>query len=135
MLPEDEVRERLIGLWVDKAVQDLRAADALMQETPPLPYPVCFHCQQSSEKYLKAYLTHRQVEFAKTHDIGELLDLVARVDNEIARELEPATNLTPYGVEVRYPGDLPEPSEEESREALMLAHQVADTVMYRMKKG
>ena len=66
MLPEDKVRERLIGLWVDKAVQDLRAADALMQQTPPLSYPVCFHCQQASEKYLKAYLTHRQVEFGKT---------------------------------------------------------------------
>ena len=135
MLPEDKVRERLIGLWVDKAVQDLRAADALMQQTPPLSYPVCFHCQQASEKYLKAYLTHRQVEFGKTHNISELLDLVARVDDEIAQELEQAVILTPYGVETRYPGDLPEPSEKESREALMLAHQVCDTVMHCMKRS
>ena len=133
MLPEDEVRRKLVGQWVDKADQDLRAADALLQQVPRLAYPVCFHCQQASEKYLKAYLTCRQVEFGKTHNIRELLDLVASVDDEVSQELAAAATLTPYGVEARYPGDLPEPSEEDSKEALTLAHQVAEAVSKRLK--
>lgn len=30
-----------------------------------------FHAQQSVEKALKALLTRRQVEFRRTHDLGE----------------------------------------------------------------
>jgi HEPN domain-containing protein len=78
--PEEEVRRILVGLWIDKAPQDLAAAEALMRNKPPLLYPVCFHCQQASEKYIKAFLTHRQIEFPKTHNIRDLLDLAATVD-------------------------------------------------------
>ncbi|HOZ45838.1 MAG TPA: HEPN domain-containing protein [Candidatus Hydrogenedentes bacterium] len=133
MRPEDEVRTKLVGQWMDKATQDLLAADALMQQVPPLVYPVCLHCQQASEKYLKAYLTQSQVEFTKTHNIAELLDPVASVDDGLAQELAPAAILTPYGVDARYPGDLPEPSEEESRSALGLARQVAEAVTNRIE--
>jgi len=134
MLPEDGVRRRLVGQWVDKADQDLRAADVLVQQVPRLAYPVCFHCQQASEKYLKAYLTYRQVEFGKTHNIRELLDLVASVDDALSQDLAAAATLNPYGVDARYPGDLPEPSEEDSNEALRIAHQVAEAVSDRMKE-
>jgi len=132
MPPEEEVRRKLVGLWIDKAAQDLRAAELLMQQDPPLPYPVCFHCQQASEKHLKAYLTHHQVEFPKTHNISELLDLAATVDEELARQLMPAAILTPYGGEARYPGDLPAPSQADSEEALLLASQVANAVAIRL---
>lgn len=129
----EEVRRKLVGHWTDKAAQDLDAAEVLMQHEPPLLYPVCFHCQQASEKYIKAFLTYRQVEFPKTHNIRELLDLAATVDHNLAEELIPAAILTPYGVEARYPDDLPEPSQAESVEALALARHVAKAVMSRMK--
>jgi HEPN domain-containing protein len=35
---------------------------------------------QAVEKYLKALLVQRQIEFPKTHDIAKLLDRVATVD-------------------------------------------------------
>ncbi len=28
---------------------------------------ICFHAQQCAEKYLKAYLTYKEVEFRKTY--------------------------------------------------------------------
>jgi HEPN domain-containing protein/YHS domain-containing protein len=98
-----------------------RAAETLLLQDPPLLYPSCFHSQQAAEKYLKAYLTRRQVEFPKTHSIREILDLVRTVDEELAAALLPSAALTPYGVEVRYPGDVPEPSQNETEEALALA--------------
>ncbi|MBW1960508.1 MAG: HEPN domain-containing protein [Deltaproteobacteria bacterium] len=39
---------------------------------------VCFHAQQCAEKYLKAFLTFKNIDFPKTHDIGELLALVSK---------------------------------------------------------
>ena len=113
--PEEEVIRKIVGEWIYKAGQDITSAEALLSQDPPLLYPSCFHSQQAAEKYLKAYLTRRQVEFPKTHSIREILNLVKTVDEELATELLPATALTPYGVEVRYPGDMPEPASHGSR--------------------
>ncbi len=133
--PKEKVVQKLVGDWIHKAEQDLRAAETLVQQDPPLAYPVCFHSQQAAEKYLKAFLTRKQVEFSKTHNIGELLGLAGTVDEELANELLAASVLTPYGVEARYPGDLPEPSGSESKKALVLAKQVADAVTRRIEEG
>jgi len=133
--PEEEVIRKIVGEWIYKADQDITSAEALLSQDPPLLYPSCFHSQQAAEKYLKAYLTRRQVEFPKTHSIREILNLVKTVDEELATELLPATALTPYGVEVRYPGDIPEPSQRETEDAILLAKKVRDTVMDRLKES
>ena len=126
---EGQVRRSLLDQWVHKADEDMRAAESLLTDDPPLLYPSCFHSQQAAEKYLKALLTWREVEFPKTHSMGELLDLLATVDVPLAQTLAAATALTPYGVEVRYPGDVPEPDIAEARTAIALAQQVRDAVM------
>jgi HEPN domain-containing protein len=74
--PEEQVRRRLVAQWTHKAEQDIRAARSLLAEKPPLLYPSCFRSQQAAEKYLKAFLVHHQVDFHKTHDIQEILDLI-----------------------------------------------------------
>jgi len=127
--PEDQARRQLVGQWRRKANMDLEAAKALLSREPPLLYPSCFHCQQAAEKYPKALLTWRQVEFPKTHVIGDLLDLLAKTDASLAESLAAATALNPYGVEVRYPGDLPEPDSADAAMAFDLAGKVRDAVM------
>ena len=112
-----------------KAGDDIKAAEALLCREPPLLFPSCFHSQQAAEKYLKALLTLKQVEFPKTHSIRELLGLVKTFDEDLAERLEPAVYLTPYGVEARYPGDSPEPRKDETEEALASAKLVAEAVM------
>ena len=133
--PEDEIIQKIVGGWVHKANQDIRAAEALLLQEPPLLYPSCFHSQQAAEKYLKAYLTQRQMEFPKTHSIRELLGLVRTLDEELADALLPTAVLTPYGVEIRYPGDVPEPSQKETEEALALARKIEDAVSKRLKEA
>ncbi len=34
---------------------------------------VCFHVQQCAEKYIKAYLIYCEIDFKKSHDLGELI--------------------------------------------------------------
>ena len=106
----------------------------VQQGEPPFLYPACFHAQQAAEKYLKALLTWHQIEFSKTHAIEQLLDLVKDAEPETASSLRDAMALTPYGVDIRYPGDQPEPNQQEAREAVELARIVRDTVMDRLKE-
>jgi len=123
------VKRELVRQWIDKADQDLRAAESLISGDSPLLYPSGFHSQQAAEKYIKAILTWHQVEFPKTHDFDELLELVSKVDKALAEQLGDTPLLTPYGVEVRYPGDIPEPTLTDAEEALELAKRVRDTVL------
>ncbi len=126
--PED-VRKKLVQDWVQKANQDLAAAEALLSRDPPLLSPSCFHSQQAAEKYIKAYLTWRQVEFPKTHDIGELLNLIGKVDKGLVESLEDLLFLVPYGVGVRYPGDVPDPDLQETLEAYNLAKKAKEILL------
>jgi HEPN domain-containing protein len=127
--PEEQVRRRIVGQWVHKADIDLEAAESLLASKRALFYPSCFHAQQATEKYLKAFLVRNQLDFPKTHDLKELLDLAEPVNSDLATSLQGVIVLTRYGVEIRYPGDAPEPSEAEAREAFDLARSVRDAVL------
>ena len=105
--PEAALRE-LVGQWLDKASADFLAAKHLSGESPQFGAIVAFHCQQAAEKFLKAFLVRHQIEFPKTHDIARLLRGAASVDPAMASLLLDADQLTPFGVETRYPGDAPE---------------------------
>jgi HEPN domain-containing protein len=66
--------------------------------------PLCFHCQQAAEKYLKAVLSESGVPIPRTHDLGVLLGLAQpKLPNLLS--LRRALNLlTQFAVEYRYPG-------------------------------
>lgn len=98
--------------WVKKAEEDYRAAIALSRQRKiPLHDAVCFHCQQSAEKYLKARLEEAGVRIPKTHDLEDLLRLLIPVE-PLWTALAPALRrLTPYGVKIRYPGNEATPSQ------------------------
>jgi HEPN domain-containing protein len=81
--------------------------------------------QQFAEKALKAYLTGHSVRFGKTHDLSELLRLASAVDAEFGTLAGPAEVLTPFAVEVRYPGDWDELSREEYAEVRRAAEEIA----------
>ena len=126
---ENDAFQKILSDWLNKATLDLKSAQALLSHDPPLLYPACFHCQQAAEKYLKAFLTLKQIEFPKTHIIEELLDLIYTVDEGLAARLATAARLTPYGVDIRYPADQREPGAEQAREAMELAALVRDSIM------
>jgi len=95
----------LTAEWVDKAEQDFASADVLLHAGEfPIPDTACFHCQQSAEKYLKAYLQEHQVEFERRHDLMPLLDLCVSVDKDLIALKNDLQVLDRYAVIVRYPG-------------------------------
>ena len=129
MKPLDAALHELVLQWLEKAAADLGAAEQLSAEPCAFREIVAFHCQQAAEKYLKAFLVCRQIEFPRTHDIALLLDRVAVADVALAESLQEADTLTPFGVETRYPGDAPEIPAGGEIEALGIARRVGDRVL------
>jgi HEPN domain-containing protein len=133
MKPPDAIRREVVAQWLARADEDLSVARHLLAETLPYYGAIGFHAQQAAEKFLKAYLVAHQVDFPKTHDLGRLLDLVASVDGALATALSAAVQLTDYGVDVRYPGDLPKLDADDAARAVDCALEVRDAVTSRME--
>ncbi|HCR38764.1 MAG TPA: DNA-binding protein [Synergistaceae bacterium] len=128
-MQRDGVKERIISQWLEKAEQDLKAAEALASGETFLYFPACFHAQQAVEKFLKALLTDLQVEFPKTHSIEYLIQLLKPHFPALPPVLLDAMDLSHFAVETRYPGDLPEPGREETLEAIQIAIKVKERVL------
>lgn len=73
---------------------------------------------------MKSYLVLHQIDFPRTHNLGELLDRIAARDSALAHSLVDITALNPYGVEYRYPGDFPDLTEEDAGAAFCMAEKV-----------
>jgi HEPN domain-containing protein len=123
---------QLVRQWLDRARSDLRAAEVLLADQPPLCADAGFHGQQAVEKALKAFLVYHQVDFAWTHQIGPLLQLCAEREEGFARFVVTAVPLTEYAVRFRYPFVGPPPSFEQARAALNTARQVHAFVLGRL---
>jgi HEPN domain-containing protein len=123
---------QLVKNWLYKAVHDMEMAKLAMEYKPELRDLICFHCQQSVEKALKAYLVYLDIPFRKTHSLTYLLDLLVEHENisdEMYSDLE---KLESYAVEIRYPDNLYEPSEEEAKEALKIASKIVNFVINKI---
>lgn len=133
MKQPDEAKRDVVAQWLSKADDDMGLAEHLLWEGGAFPTAIAFHSQQAAEKYLKALLIWREIDFPKTHDLEELLELVEPDDPDLAEILHDVIVLTPYGAKIRYPGDRPNPTEEDAREAVALADRVRNAVMMRLK--
>ena len=120
--------------WLRRARSNLERARVGQISEEILYEDLCFDCQQSAEKALKALLISLDKEFPWTHSIARLLELVSKAGIEIPAEVERVIDLTDYAVEARYPGEREPISEEEYEEALKLAEAVFDWVSKTIKE-
>lgn len=128
----DKKRE-IILRWLKKAESDLKVVKHLIAVDEPPTDALCFHCQQVIEKYLKAFLTDKNIRVKKTHDIGALLNLCIEEDREFeVLDKEKISSLSYYAVEVRYPEDFYIPSVEEAKAAFNIALEVKEFVLKKL---
>jgi HEPN domain-containing protein len=126
---------RLARLWVEKAEEDLFVAVRLLSPDENCPFStICFHAQQSVEKYVKALLVSMAIAFPKVHDIGELLKL-APASIEIPLSTEEQEQLTFYATTARYPGEYEPISRGEAEEMMAAAKKLRDAVRAHLPKG
>jgi HEPN domain-containing protein len=108
-----------IQQWLSKSQRDLAAARVLFQHQ--LFDATVYHCQQSAEKALKAYLVYQQLILQKTHNLVVLLESCIKFNTNFEVLRNSAESLTPYATEFRYPGDIIEPEQDDVEEALEMA--------------
>ena len=92
--------------WVKKADEDLDSAIFLTQKHPKPLEIICYHCQQSAEKCLKAYLVLNEIRIPKTHDLIFLNKECSKVLPEFINLKQECLRLNIYGVNIRYPYNL-----------------------------
>lgn len=118
MNPEDDP-----SAWLLKAGRDLALVrDTATAHANDYPDLICYHCQRSAEKYLKALLAHHKQPVRRTHDLEELLDLLSAFDMGItADHYNQAIKINDYAVLVRYPGFFLDFTEADVQEAFACA--------------
>lgn len=110
--------------WVEKAENDfVNAVNTLKMEKRCPTDTVCFHAQQCVEKYLKAVLVWNRIEFAKTHNISELVALIPAMAR-LPFKKEEQDRLTEYATVMRYPGDYEAIPLSEARKAVSIARRI-----------
>lgn len=115
-----------IKQWISKANEDLLVVEKLTEFEIVANASVCFHCQQAVEKFLKAFLISNEIEIKKTHNIEYLLSECADIDLDFV-EIDPK-ELSDFGVDARYPGDMYVPSSEETIEYKNIAFEMKELV-------
>ena len=113
----------LLEEWITKAEGDYDTAVALKRlKAKPQYDAICYHCQQSAEKYFKAAIFSNGRTPPRIHDLEDLLNLCV-LHAPFLRALEPeAKLLDPYSVEFRYPGDFA--TSEEAVEAIKSVRKI-----------
>lgn len=128
----DAKLKKLIQQWHIKAENDLTTANNEFKADKTVTDAICFHSQQSVEKYLKSYLIAQQIPIRNTHNITEILRLCIKIDADF-RNLNFAIVLTNYAVEIRYPDDFYIPDIDEAKEAYEMALKVKEFVVSKIR--
>jgi HEPN domain-containing protein len=96
--------KRPTAKWVRKAEDDLGCARAVEQTKPLFHDQICFLCQQSAEKYLKALFQEWGLVSPRTHNLEDLLRLLLPRDAALRTLHRRLKSLSRYAVDFRYPG-------------------------------
>ena len=97
--------DQIVREWIRKAEEDWEAIQRLQAgDRDAVADVVGFLAQQTAEKYLKAGLTHFDVEPDRLHDLGALLDSLVEKLAAIESLRDDVSALTPPAVRFRYPG-------------------------------
>ncbi len=117
--------DSLFREWMKKADEDYDIAVLLARKKSTRFFDaICFHSQQSGEKYLKAYLALKKISFPKTHDLILLQKLCLKCDGGFEFIVDLVSNLNPYAVAFRYPGD--QADKKDAKRALTAAKGIRE---------
>ena len=121
----------IIREWLNKAEEDLRFAEVNLLEGNEFYAQICFHFQQAAEKYLKAYIIGKGLDFGRVHDLVHLLRTCVAHDSTFDDLKEDCILLNTAYIETRYPVHWPtnytkETAEQAHTAAVRIAGKVGN---------
>lgn len=112
--------------WLDRAGEDIASAK-ILSEHESCYNNAAFHCQQTVEKALKAYILLRSDLLVDGHNLPWLCKRAGKYDETFLDWLGESASLSKCYIETRYPADIPL---ELTREQVRKYYEMADE-MYR----
>lgn len=121
----NQEKSEYLNNWLFRAREDLAVMNNLQKsEIDSFTSTICFHAQQAVEKYLKAFLIYKDVDFPRTHDVDFLIQECQKLDNKSFNiDLK---SLTEFGVSLRYPDDFYVPGVKETEGYIKIANSVSE---------
>jgi HEPN domain-containing protein len=125
-------KSELTRQWLQVATDDLSLAELANGAIPPMLSGVVYHCQQTFEKALKAFLVWHSQPVPRTHALPDLVILCQPIDPSFSSLAVMAAQVTPYGTAFRYPPIVVGPTDLDALEALDAARDVLAFVLARL---
>lgn len=125
-----------LRLWIRLADKDLRLSRHLSSDIKEWKEPICFHCQQAAEKFLKALIISQRKPPLETHSLKQLLLSARQFGFRLPGIDRDCWSLTRYAVSARYPDDDPwlaasepaEISENDAQRALAAVERIVKVI-------
>lgn len=92
--------------WLDRAGEDIQSAWLLLRDDNCY-NSAAFHCQQTIEKALKAYILIKSDSLVDGHNLTWLCKRAMKYNKHFAQYLDESASLNKCYIETRYPADLP----------------------------
>lgn len=119
--------------WLQQAEHDLETANILFHENRHS--DVCYFCEQTAQKALKAYLYFKGERFLSVHAIKSLLEMSATHEPAFSELLMEGSLLDQYYLGPRYPDAVAPPavpyeiySQEQAQKALDICSKIVSRV-------
>ena len=119
--------------WIRFAQNDYDLAMLAKERFRPPIESVCYLCQQSAEKILKAYNIAKENKLTKTHILGDLLNTCKQYSPDFNVLLEPCAKLTPYVSLGRYPATI-DPTDYHMKQALNNAGKILEFTKSKLQE-
>lgn len=119
--------------WLDFAENDLAVAKHLLETFHPKPLEIiCYHCQQSAEKAIKAVYIALGIPggIPKKHDLTFLLEQMKHRVTISDAMFDHADDLNSFSVIVRYPNEI-----QIDERKVLLSVRYADEIMFWAKEA
>ena len=122
----------IVREWLEKADEDFRFAEANLRDGSEFYAQLCFHFQQAAEKYLKAFIIGKNLQFDRVHDLVHLLKTCSASAGQFSELIEDGIFLNTAYIETRYPVHWPT---DYTRETAAQAQEAAGRIARMVREG
>lgn len=122
----------ILKRWIEKADHDLGTAILTQKHIPKYKDTIAFHCQQAVEKYLKSFILKLGLPIKRTHDLVFLLEQIDKYEKIEHKWFEKVLELQDFAIEVRYPDQVIELSNEDINTAIEIAVQFRKMILEKI---
>ncbi len=114
---------KIVKEWIEKADHELGSAKLIYLHIPEYCDTIAFHCQQATEKYIKAMLENFGIGFQRSHNLVYLLDVLAQRLDIAEAIYDKAILLNGFSVQIRYPDNTVYLTKDELEESIKISEE------------